>query len=421
MTRDAAARAEQLARAAYGRLLAILAARDGDIESAEDCLAEAFAQALRSWPESGVPSNPEAWLLTVARNRRHDVRRSVAHRLTEPLDDVAHARVLSVVEDVDPEAIPDRRLALLFVCAHPAIDPAVRTPLMLQAVLGFDAGQIGRAFAMPTATMAQRLVRAKRRIRDARIPFVVPERSQMPERLTPVLEAIYGAYAIEFPLVAGTEARASLAVESHYLSTTLAELLPDEPEVLGLAALISLSLARRPARGTADEFVPLDEQEPSLWDANLIATGERYLHRAHALGPIGRFQIEGAIQSAHCARATSGTTDWRALLTLHAALVSIAPTLGARVAHAAAVGRVDGAQAGLEALDAIGEEGARFQPAWAMRAHLVAEAGRTEEAVRAFERAISLTTENGERKYLERQRAQLLVRWMLPTQHPTPT
>ncbi len=409
MTRDAAARAEQLARAAYGRLLAILAARDGDIESAEDCLAEAFAQALHSWPEIGVPSNPEAWLLTVARNRRHDLRRSAAHRLTEPLDDVAHAGVLSVVEDIDPDAIPDRRLALLFVCAHPAIDPAVRTPLMLQAVLGFDAEQIARAFAMPTPTMAQRLVRAKRRIRDARIPFVVPERSQMPKRLTPVLEAIYGAYAIEFPLVAGTEARGSLAVESHYLSTTLAELLPDEPEVLGLAALISLSLARRPARGTADEFVPLHEQEPSLWDASLIATGERYLHRAHALGPIGRFQIEGAIQSAHCARAASGTTDWRALLTLHAALVSIAPTLGARVAHAAALGRVEGARAGLEELDAIGEEGARFQPAWATRAHLLAAAGRAEEAVRAYERAVSLTTDNGARKYLERRLADLIA------------
>jgi RNA polymerase sigma-70 factor (ECF subfamily) len=224
-----------------------------------------------------------------------------------------------------------------------------------------------------------------------------------------VLEAIYGAYAIDFPLVAGTEPRGSLADESHYLSTTLAELLPDEPEVLGLAALVSLSLARRPARGTADELVPLDEQEPSLWDASLIAVGERYLHRAHALGRPGRFQIEAAIQSVHCARATSGVTDWRALLTLHAALVSIAPTLGARVAHAAAVGRVEGAQAGLEALDAIGAEDARFQPAWATRAHLLAEAGRAEEAVRAYERAISLTTDNGARKYLERRRARLLA------------
>src|SRR5262249_38663215 len=158
--------------------------------------------------------------------------------------------------------IPDRRLALLFVCAHPAIDPAVRTPLMLQAVLGFDAEQIARAFVIPTATMAQRLVRAKRRIHLARIPFVVPEKSQMVERLPPVLEAIYGAYAIDFPLVAGAEPRGSLAAESHYLATTLAELLPDEPEALGLAALISLSLARRPGRGVDDEFVPLDEQDP---------------------------------------------------------------------------------------------------------------------------------------------------------------
>ncbi|HET7551765.1 MAG TPA: DUF6596 domain-containing protein [Gemmatimonadaceae bacterium] len=413
MTGDAAARAEELARAAYGRLLAILAARDGDIESAEDCLAEAFAQALRSWPETGVPGNPAAWLLTVARNRQHDIRRSAAHRLSDPLDDVARGvasgGALSTMQELDPDAIPDRRLALLFVCAHPAIDPAVRTPLMLQVVLGFDAGQIARAFVVPTATMAQRLVRAKRRIHDARIPFVVPERDQMAERIAPVLEAIYGAYAIDFPLVAGTEPRDSLAAESHYLAATLADLLPDEPEALGLAALISLSLARRPARGTGDELVPLDEQDPTLWDAELIALGERYLHRAHALGRVGRFQIEAAIQSVHCARAASGATDWRALRTLHAALLSIAPTLGARVAYAAAVGRVKGARAGLEALDAIEDAAAqRFQPAWATRAHLLAEAGHGGEAVPAYERAISLTTDNRARRYLERQRARLL-------------
>jgi len=409
MTREAAARAEELARAAYGRLLAILAARDADIQAAEDCLADAFEQALSSWPETGVPSNPGAWLLTVARNRLQDLRRSVAYRLSDPLDGVERDGVLRVVPELDPDAIPDRRLALLFVCAHPAIDPSAHTPLMLQTVLGFDADRIARAFAVPPGAMAQRLVRAKRRIRDTRIPFVVPERGQMPARLTPVLEAIYGAYAIDFPLVAGTEPRGSLADESHYLATTLAELLPDEPEALGLAALISLSLARRPARGAAGEFVPLDAQDPSLWDSELIALGEEYLHRARPRGRIGRFQLEAAIQSVHCARASSGVTDWRALRTLHEALLLIAPTLGARVAHAAAVGRVEGATAGLDALDTITDEAAcRFQPAWVTRAHLLAEAGCAAEAVQAYERAISLTTDPGARGYLERRRAPLL-------------
>ncbi|HET9002700.1 MAG TPA: DUF6596 domain-containing protein [Gemmatimonadaceae bacterium] len=406
MTEDVATRAEQLARVAYGRLLAILAATDGDIESAEDCLADAFAQALCSWPESGVPDNPEAWLLTVARNRRHDLRRSAAHRLSDPLDDVVRRGASPVVPELEPGAIPDRRLALLFVCAHPAIDPAVRTPLMLQAVLGFNAEQIARAFAIPAASMAQRLVRAKHRIRDARIPFVVPEREHMPERLAPVLEAIYGAYAIDFSIVAGIEPRDSLAAEAHYLATTLAELLPEEPEALGLAALISLSLARRRARERDGEFVPLDEQDVSLWDGELVAQGEGFLHRARASGRVGRFQVEAAIQSVHCARATSGATDWHALRTLHAALVAIAPTLGARVAHAAAIGRVEGAPAGLEALAAItGDAAQRFQPAWAARAHLLSAAGRTEEAVVAYERALTLTTDSAERRYLEGRRA----------------
>jgi RNA polymerase sigma-70 factor (ECF subfamily) len=403
----ARARAEQVARASYGRLVAILAASNGDIQLAEDCLSDAFAQALQRWPQAGTPENPEAWLLTAARNRQRDVYRSAAHRTSAPLDEAIHSPACAI-DELDPDTIPDRRLALLFVCAHPAIDPAVRSPLMLQTVLGLQVRQIARIFAIPEATLAQRLVRAKRRIRETRIPFALPDPAHLPGRLEAVLEAVYGAYAIDWLVVSGPTVRESLAAEARYLAVMLAELLPDEPEALGLAALLSLSLARVGARGAADAFLPLEEQNPAQWDAGLIREGEDLLRRASVFRRIGRFQLEAAIQSVHCARASSGLTNWAALRSLYAALVAIVPTLGARVAFAAATGRAKGPRDGLAALDLIPDEALRrFQPAWATRAHLLAEAGHFEDALEAYDRAIVLTTERSVREYLARKRAEV--------------
>jgi predicted RNA polymerase sigma factor len=394
---SAEARAASVARASRGRLLAVLAAPTRDIPAAEDALADAFERALVTWPRSGIPDNPEGWLLTVARNRQRDAYRSAAHRTAVPLE---RAAALGVLDDLDPEAIPDKRLELLFVCAHPAVDAGIRTPLMLHTVLGFEARQIAEAFAVPAPAMAQRLVRAKRRIRDAAIPFRVPTRGDMPARLPEVLEAVYGAFAIDWRGVSGTTVRESLAAEALHLAETLAELLPGEPEAAGLAALICLSLSRSGARTTSDgRLVPLDEQDTALWNRALIARGEGHLRRAHALDSIGRFQLEAAIQSVHCARAVTGRTDGAALRSFYEALVRVSPTLGARVSLASAIADTAGADAGLEALEAI--EGAeRFQPASATRAHLLSAMGRVEEAAAAFDKAISLTTDAAARAHL---------------------
>ncbi|HVN11446.1 MAG TPA: DUF6596 domain-containing protein, partial [Kineosporiaceae bacterium] len=345
---EAARAAERAARTSYGRLVALLAARSGDLALAEDALAGAFEQALTTWAATGVPRNPDAWLLAVARNRQRDVWKSPAYRRSAPLDELTEVAVSALdhpvhdpFAEIDPGAIPDRRLELLFVCAHPAIDPAARTPLMLQAVLGYEAARIARAFAVPPVAMAQRLVRAKRRIRDARIPFAVPGRDAVPERLPAVLEAVYGCYALE------RSGPAALAGEARYLALLLAVLLPEEPETWGLAALVTLASARRRLPG--GRFVPLDEQDPRDWDADLIAEGQRYLRRGDAergAAPPGRFQLEAAIQAVHCARAQTRATDGPALLTLYRALVRVAPSLGARVALAGVRGQVEGPGAG---------------------------------------------------------------------------
>ncbi len=396
------------ARDSYGRLLALLSTATSDLAAAEDALADAFERAVRTWPDRGVPANPDAWLLTVARNRLRDWWKSAEFQRTVALDAARDGPVH--VDDVDLDAIPDRRLELMLVCAHPAIDRVAHTPLMLNTVLGFTAEQIGRAFSMPTSTMATRLVRAKKRIKAAGIPLRIPDRGDLPARMTAVLEAVYGVYVIDWATT-GPQDR-HLPPEALHLAEVLTTLVPDDPEAHGLAALVQLSAARAGARADAQgRFVPLAEQDPSLWDHRLIGRAHEHLRAAHACGRLGRFQIEAAIQAVHCARARTGMTDWPTLLDLHQILHTLAPSLGGGVALAAVTAEVEGPAAGLALLDAlladIGEPARRFQPAQATRAHLLDRLGRGEEAIAAYDNAIALTHDHAERQYLQNRRARL--------------
>jgi predicted RNA polymerase sigma factor len=402
--------AESAARDSYGRLLAMLAASTRDIGAAEDALADAFERALRTWPTHGVPDRADAWLLSVARNRLRDEWKSARVRHSDPLDVERHAPLHEDVLDLDE--IPDLRLALMLACSHPALERSVHTPLMLNTVLGCTAEQIGHAFSIPTTTMATRLVRGKKRIKAAGIPFRVPDRADLPARMTSVLEAVYGAYVIDWATT-GPQPRA-LPSQALQLAELLSALAPDDPEAHGLAALVELSTARAPARTDGNGlFVPLSEQDPSRWDAGLIERAHAHLRQAHGLAHLGRFQLEAAIQSVHCARGATGTTDWPTLLSLHHALEAVAPSLGSGVALAAVIAYIEGPASGLRHLQTLdsqyGDRSRRFQPAWATRAHLLHQLGRNTEAIDAYDHAIKLTHDPSARQHLHDQQNKLIT------------
>jgi len=395
-----------VARDGYGRLVAFVAARTGDVAGAEDALSDAFAAALRDWPAGGVPANPAAWLVTVAKRRLIDAGRR-GGSAAEALRMLAEERMeRAVPEEVPGEVpeVPDDRLALMFVCAHRAIDPAARAPLMLQTVLGLDAAAIAGAFLASPAAMAQRLVRAKARIRLAGIPFRLPERAEMDERLGDVLDAVYAAFAAGWTDPGGTDPRRrALAGEAIWLGRLLAELLPTEPEALGLLALMLYAEARRGARRDADGgFVPLDRQDTAAWDGAGIDAAEALLLRASRMGKMGRFQLEAAIQSAHVVRRRSGRADWPAIVRLYDGLAALTGSVVVAVNRAAALAEVSGAAAGLAALDAVAGDArlATYQPYWAARAELLARTGLAEAARAAFARAIGLEPDPVVRRFL---------------------
>jgi RNA polymerase sigma-70 factor (ECF subfamily) len=407
--------ADAVARRSYGKLVAFLAARTRDVAAAEDALSEAFASALTNWPLTGCPASPEAWLLTVARRKMIDVgrrRRSgeIAAAQLQVLADELDATGADVAKDFE---VPDQRLALMFACAHPAIDAGIRAPLILQVVLGLDASMIASAFLMSPTTMGQRLVRAKDKIRQAGIPFRIPDREELPGRLGAVLDAIYAAFAEGWADPGGTDvARRDLPEEALFLGRLVTELLPEEPEALGLLALMLHAEARRRARrNTQGEYVPLAEQDPTLWDSQMIDVAEALLLHANALGSIGRYQLEGALQSAHVHRRRTGQANWPAVVQLYDALWTLSGSPVVAINRALAIAETEGTGAALKAIDDVAADVrlTEYQPYWAARAELLAKTGAYCEARRAYEIAIGLERDPAVRRFLQRRQMALAL------------
>jgi len=384
--RDPCRAAETAARASYGRLLSILAARSRDIAASEDALSEAFLAALRTWPDSGVPDNPDAWLFTAARNSLKNMARHQGVIDASALD-------FALLQDEaapDSHVVPDDRLKLLFVCAHPAIDEVVRTPLMLQTVLGLDAAQIGAAFLVAPAAMGQRLVRAKAKIKDAGLRFELPTAEDMPERLEDVLNAIYAAYGTSWDAVAGADTGCrDLAEEALFLSRLL------------VALMLYCESRRAARRGPDGSFVPLNRQDARLWSRDMIIEAEGELTAASRAGVFGRFQCEAAIQSVHAQRPLTGRTNHDALATLYRLLATHCPSVGVLVGQAAAMVEAgEHAQAIAVLRRLVAAEVSSYQPYWVTLATALAAAGDMLSAEQALQTAIGLTEDPAIRSFL---------------------
>src|ERR1700730_12523803 len=406
MTRDdeqARRSAETVTRRSYGKLIAFLAARTGDVAGAEDALSDAFVTALADWPRSGIPVNPEAWLMAVERRKLIDG----ARRARTGMQAVDQLRLVAAeLEDIAAanKTIPDDRLALMFACAHPDIDAAVRAPLILQTILGFDAAAIASSFLISPAAMSQRLVRAKSKICDAGVPFRVPDGGELRERLD-------AAFSEGWADPAGTETRRrDLAEEGIWLGRLLVSLLPNEPEAIGLLALMLYAEARRGARRDAQgAYVPLADQDPTRWDAQLLHEAEALLQRASVRGPTGRYQLEAAVQSAHVIRRLTGRSDWHAIERIYDTLLAMTGSPVVAINRAIAIAETRGARAGLAELDRWSGDArlADYQPYWAARAGLLARAGDIEAARHAFDIATGLESDPAVRGFLQQRRAEL--------------
>jgi RNA polymerase sigma-70 factor (ECF subfamily) len=395
-------RAAFVARESYGRLVAYLATRWGDLAAAEDALSAAFVAALERWPTQGVPERPESWLLTVARRKLVDSARHAA--LRDRPEIVAALGDAALDQGAPPPALPDERIRLMLVCAHPAIDAKIRPALILQAVLGLEAKGMAAAFLVSAEAMTKRLVRAKAKIRAAGLRFEEPTASDMPGRLHALLEAIYAAYFLgREGAVSDGDVHDQLRDEALYLARVVATALPTAAEALGFLALLTFCEARRPAQvNAAGAFVPLLEQDAGTWDVALMREGYLLLERAAAQGEIGPFQLEAAIQAAHCYRARSGTVPWGEITLLYQTLVTRYPTIGSRVGFAVATAHAEGDPSnGLAMLNGIDPEAVRtYQPFWVALWHLHTMRGDNTQARSCLLRALSLTTHPRLQAYL---------------------